>query len=207
MNMMTKGLLAATALVSLPSLAQAAPVITNVSIAVPATTSGVYINLVTGLVGTTPASVPGWDINPWGSGSLFFYSATTGGIVVSGGTPADLAAGTVIGSGSTFATSPGAATLFTATAGSHVFGFSFLNESTGIINYGYARITTTAGGNGRPATITQLVYDNSGAALTVAAVGGAVPEPATWAMMLMGFGAVGFAMRRRANVKTAVRFA
>lgn len=27
-------------------------------------------------------------------------------------------------------------------------------------------------------------------------VGGAVPEPGTWAMMLMGFGAVGFAMRR-----------
>lgn len=32
-----------------------------------------------------------------------------------------------------------------------------------------------------------------------------VPEPATWAMMLAGFGAVGYAMRRRRNV--AVRFA
>lgn len=28
---------------------------------------------------------------------------------------------------------------------------------------------------------------------------GAVPEPSTWAMMLLGFGAVGFAMRRRRN--------
>jgi hypothetical protein len=36
-----------------------------------------------------------------------------------------------------------------------------------------------------------------------------VPEPSTWAMMLIGFGAVGFAMRRRRNEgKTArVRFA
>jgi len=36
----------------------------------------------------------------------------------------------------------------------------------------------------------------------------AVPEPATWAMMLIGIGGVGFAMRRqRKNVKTTVAFA
>lgn len=34
---------------------------------------------------------------------------------------------------------------------------------------------------------------------------GAVPEPSTWAMMLLGFGAVGFAMRRKkANSKLAL---
>lgn len=36
---------------------------------------------------------------------------------------------------------------------------------------------------------------------------GAVPEPATWAMMILGMGAVGFAMRRRSKVKTSVKFA
>lgn len=36
---------------------------------------------------------------------------------------------------------------------------------------------------------------------------GAVPEPATWAMMILGMGAVGFAMRRRkANVTTTVAY-
>lgn len=37
-------------------------------------------------------------------------------------------------------------------------------------------------------------------------VSSAVPEPATWAMMIIGFGLVGSAMRRR-TVKTAVSFA
>lgn len=35
------------------------------------------------------------------------------------------------------------------------------------------------------------------------ATGGAVPEPATWAMLLLGFGAVGHALRRGRGVKVA----
>lgn len=37
--------------------------------------------------------------------------------------------------------------------------------------------------------------------------GGAVPEPATWAMMMLGFGTVGATLRRRAKVKTTVSYA
>ncbi|WP_341209732.1 PEPxxWA-CTERM sorting domain-containing protein [uncultured Sphingomonas sp.] len=35
------------------------------------------------------------------------------------------------------------------------------------------------------------------------ATGGAVPEPATWAMLLLGFGAVGYALRRGRGVRVA----
>jgi hypothetical protein len=35
-------------------------------------------------------------------------------------------------------------------------------------------------------------------------VGGAVPEPATWAMMLIGFGAVGVAFRKKRNAAPAI---
>ena len=43
--------------------------------------------------------------------------------------------------------------------------------------------------------------------LVLSAAAGAVPEPEAWAMMLLGFGAVGAAMRRRAAVKTIVTYA
>jgi hypothetical protein len=36
---------------------------------------------------------------------------------------------------------------------------------------------------------------------------GAVPEPATWAMMLIGFGAIGGTLRRRQKVTARIRFA
>ncbi len=41
---------------------------------------------------------------------------------------------------------------------------------------------------------------------TLSFAGSAVPEPATWAMMLVGFGAIGGAMRRR-NTTARVKFA
>ena len=49
-----------------------------------------------------------------------------------------------------------------------------------------------------------LAINGPGAVVFQAAPGG-VPEPATWAMMMLGFGGVGFAMRRR-KVTTRVRF-
>ena len=47
---------------------------------------------------------------------------------------------------------------------------------------------------------------NEGVFLDAVSVQGAVPEPATWALMILGFGAVGVAMRRR-HRKTTVAYA
>ena len=41
-----------------------------------------------------------------------------------------------------------------------------------------------------------IVYDDITLGSATPGEGGAVPEPATWAMMLLGFGATGFALRR-----------
>lgn len=43
--------------------------------------------------------------------------------------------------------------------------------------------------------------------ISVMAIAGGVPEPATWGLMILGFGAAGFAMRRRNAVRASVRFA
>jgi hypothetical protein len=47
-------------------------------------------------------------------------------------------------------------------------------------------------------------YDQS---FTLSAAGGAVPEPATWAMLLLGFMGIGYAMRTRAKGRTTVAYA
>lgn len=49
-------------------------------------------------------------------------------------------------------------------------------------------------------------FNNLGNAQFSATFGGGVPEPATWALMILGFGAIGGALRRK-RVSTSVRFA
>ena len=51
------------------------------------------------------------------------------------------------------------------------------------------------------------VANLTGSARALSGTVPAVPEPGTWAMMLAGFGMIGFAARRRQSVKTSVRFA
>ena len=71
------------------------------------------------------------------------------------------------------------------------FGFlSGLNFNPNINNT--YRIDLSAGGN----TVTSFAQLGTGAP--------AVPEPATWAMMLIGFGAMGVSLRRRRPVDRAV---
>ncbi|GAA3996073.1 hypothetical protein GCM10022211_00990 [Sphingomonas humi] len=65
---------------------------------------------------------------------------------------------------------------------------SFLNfEGTGVI-----RMT---GFDATPGTFSFSAQGNQ--LQTFSAAAGAVPEPGTWALMLVGFGAIGFSMRRR----------
>ena len=82
--------------------------------------------------------------------------------------------------------------------------FGFLNGSNpfiGNLNFNAGinntyRFDLTSGGN----TLTTFAKVGEGAI-------GAVPEPSTWALMLLGFAAVGFTMRRSKETSVRVKFA
>lgn len=72
--------------------------------------------------------------------------------------------------------------------------------STGVSFAGIAK-SVDFGGSADHVGYDQITFGSA------VAPGSAVPEPATWAMMLAGFGMIGFAARRRSAVTTAVTYA
>ena len=106
----------------------------------------------------------------------------------------------------------GAATGNGPAVGLNIFGFLGAVQ-TGVINIaslgsGYTFVNGASLGN-----IDRLVFDGTGGGggfvldnltLNPAGVGG-IPEPSTWALLILGFGAVGAGMRRRSA--TTVRYA
>jgi hypothetical protein len=96
-------------------------------------------------------------------------------------------------------------------AGSVVFEFaSGASESFALSGNGNNWFGITAGTNEQLTGFTVLTGPegrgvDSLRQLRFGGIGGAVPEPATWAMMLFGFGGIGFAMRRRKSANQNVR--
>jgi uncharacterized protein YraI len=86
----------------------------------------------------------------------------------------------------------GGATIFTLN-GTTLINANFGNQSMAATN---RRVTFFAEGN---EVITGLKFTSTGVAFEIDDItaAGAVPEPATWAMLIAGFGLVGAAMRRQ----------
>ncbi len=167
-----------------------------VNIVVPPTFAGIYNNFVTGTASTTATT--GYDFDPYASGgnlSFFFPSTGPAGGVSSGGVFLDLNPGVVIDSSSTFlggANSTAAALANYRTTDTEYLGVRFLNETTGVLNYGYVHFQTTAV-TGFPATILDYAYENTGAGIAVPGI----PEPATTTALGLGALALGASTVRR----------
>jgi hypothetical protein len=168
-----------TALSLISSMSMAAIVDSGpVNLAIPATVDGIYLNVVTNVSATVAPFPAGWDLNPYVTGGfLTFFSSSAAGNnnqIVGAAAPAGatlLAAGAVVGPASTYAAA-GVVTApaFRVASTTSFVGFRFTNEATSTLNYGYAQLTTSAP-NGSPAIITRYVYENTGAAITIAGGG------------------------------------
>jgi hypothetical protein len=170
-----------------------------VSINIPSTTAGVYLNVVTGISSTSPASAPGWDVNPWSSTSLNMFTPTPnpggGSYNGTGATYFNLTVGDTIGVGSTWS-GTGTATLNGGTplnfnSSNNYVGFRFINEANGnAIHYGWMQIAVAGTAAGQPRTIVGYAYEDvAGASITI---------PGPGALALLGLaGLVGHSRRRR----------
>ena len=175
-----------------------------VNISAPITTAGVYLNVVTGVSDASPTNVPGWDLNLWGTSTLFAYGQGTGNGALdnlTGGSSTtlvdNLPSGTSISGTSAFgnvAVETTGTTAFNLNSSSNYIGFRFTNEVTGAINYGWAQVSLGTAYNVLPRNIIGYAYENSGAAIAA----GAVPEPSTTALLgALATGAVGVRQWRR----------
>ncbi len=174
-----------------------------VNLNIPSSTNGLYLNVVTGAnnlpaPGTAGSTVPGWDINPWSSTAMnFFTSATSGSaMVVSSGTVvANLTPGAIVDATSTFQATAGttsASTTFALNSSDNLFGFRFLNENTGQTHFGWGRVSLAGGLGTQPRSLVEYAYNDVPGAGVEA---GVVPEPT--GLGLLAIGAAGLVARRR----------
>ena len=171
-----------------------------VNITIPSTTAGVYLNVVTGVNNPSPASVPGWDVNPWGSTTLNMFGPTGGGHYTTGTTAQydNVAAGTLIGPAATFSNSGTAninpATPLNLNSANNLVGFKFFREgdAAGTLHYGWMRISLGSSQGAQPRAVVEYAYEDQ---IGVAINAGAVPAPG--ALALLGLAGVVGTRRRR----------
>ena len=209
LNRLESYALAATAVTaSLAASANAAVVSSGpVSIAAPATSAGVYLNVVTGQFGSAPAAVTGWDVNVWSSSNLSFGAGFGGNqaetsyvrLAATATSPntniANLASGVLVGAfgsmwfgtGNASATAP-AGFAFNLNSSNNWVGFRFVNEATGSFHFGYMRLNIGASLTSR--TIIEYGYES--------VAGAPILVPAPGAIALLGAAGLVGSRRRRA---------
>ena len=182
---------AAGASLAVSSSAQAAIIYSGpVNIAIPVTFTGVYLNVVTGVNNANPASVPGWDVNPWDSADLNFFSVSalgTGTYVGSGSSVTSLSVNTLISGASTF-TNTAAASLSAPifNSSNNYLGFRFLNEAAANqIQFGWLQISLGATLTDPARAIVGYAYENTGAGIGAGNTGAnSVPDEANTLALL-----------------------
>lgn len=191
---------AVAALLATLSSAEGALVTWECNLVIPATVEGLYIDVVGKQSSVDPGQVPGWAMNlysvPTPASLSFFISGTNLGYVMdslSASEVLNLAPGSTVGPSSVFG--PNGVDVFAAGGGSGwVLGatnhFGFALDVGGAIRYGYGSMQVGMTSDVR--TLLTLVYDDSGAPVTIPA-----PVPAPGAIGLLAMSGVARSRRRR----------
>lgn len=201
-NRLMKHFGAAAAAATVVGAANAAIVWSGVvNLDIPASTNGLYLNVVNGAnnlpaPGGAGGTVPGWDINPWSATGLSFFNSGIGNTYVrASGTAgvSNLAPGFLISSTSTYGSGAAQATgtnAFVVNSANNIVGFKFINESTGATHYGWFRVSLGATLSSVPRSVVEYAYESVAGASIEA---GAIPAPGALALL----GLAGLAGRRR----------
>ncbi len=165
-----------------------------VNLPIALTTNGLYLNVVNGVINEPGngggGTVPGWDINPYGSASLILFNPATpaGGVYVMG----NIAPGTPISGASTFSAGTMVAPPYVLNSSANLVGFRFQNEAAGNqVQYGWFRVSIGATTSTAGRALVEYAYENTGAAINA----GDVPAPGSLALLALG--AFGLTGRRR----------
>jgi len=179
---------------------------------IPATIDGLYINVETQVTATTVGSVPGWDLNPYGSSTLRFFNSTGGGQLrypgITSGAAGNLPLGTTVSSSGSYNTAVDAVT-FGASPGnwqlnaSNYFGFKFVAADTQT-HYGWGRMDVGAAATTR--SIMEIGYESTAGTSILVGAGSAPPASVPGPLPLFGAtAAFGWSRRLRRRTLQASR--
>ncbi len=157
----------------------------DANLVIPATFAGLYINVEARTTGSSK-SLAGWDINPYGAGSLLWYSPMGEGVLqlpkYTGA--GSLALGYVVDASGTFLDDTTSEFVegfdgFWQYNASNYFGFSFM-ASDGALHYAWGRMVVGATESNR--VIAEIAYESeAGVGIAV----GAVPAPGAIALLAL----------------------
>jgi len=160
-----------------------------VSIDIPSSADGLFLDLDTGTFGSSRDSIAGWDLNIYGIGTMMIAGQGDFGFMASQGSSSSLIDNlqfrTEIGSGSEFTTGP----LGIETAGAHAFnfnssqnllGFRFRHSGTGQYHYGWMRLQLAGSDFSQPKAIFEYLWEDTPGTWTNA---GVIPAPGAVALL------------------------
>lgn len=172
-----------------------------VSIDIPMSADGLFLDLNTGNFGSSRDAIAGWDLNIYGVGTMMIAGQGDFGFMAAGGSSANLIDNllfrTDINGGSSFASGPmgietAGSSAFNFNSSQNLLGFRFRNGATGEYNYGWMRVQLAGSDFGQPRAIFEYLWESTPGTSTNA---GVIPAPG--ALALLGGTSCMFLARRR----------